>query len=293
MRPVWPKCSTPRGSVRWPATLPSHDSVAGWPSITVTIPQCAGNAPIKHSTCERAARLPRAGVLRGRPAGVQQIGRGHRQHADAAPSLADHPGRTDRLVCHRALTGDHHLAIRPRRARPIGPIDGALAERVIGALSGLFQRLGAQAQVDRAAGLVAQPGPLVRVAFAIPLKVIEGPFHDHRQFVGKGRFEGRQPILRQPREWRADRLVRAALGRQRHVRGRAPALDGIGQKNRSGGRGRRRRTPRPWSPHNCYRGFPSARQARNRCAGRSAPPPRPGRPDRPSAAGARPRRPGR
>src|SRR4030067_1090517 len=35
MSPDSPKRSTPRGWTRWPATAPSQDSVAGWPSITV------------------------------------------------------------------------------------------------------------------------------------------------------------------------------------------------------------------------------------------------------------------
>jgi hypothetical protein len=69
---------------------------------------------------------------------------------------------------------------------------------IVGPLAGLLDRVGGEPQVDRAAGLVAQPGALVRIALAIALHVVEGPFHDHGQLVGKGRLEGRQPVLLMP-----------------------------------------------------------------------------------------------
>ena len=53
-------------------------------------------------------------------------------------------------------------------------------------------------QIDGTAGLVAQPGALVRIAFAILLHVLEGPFHDDGEFVDEGRFEGCMPSCDMP-----------------------------------------------------------------------------------------------
>ena len=163
--------------------------------------------------------------LRRGPAGVEPVRRGHRQNPHVAPVLADHPRRRDGFVGHRALIGDDHRAVRPRLAQPVAAVDGALHEGVVMALAGLLERLGGEPQVDRAAGLVAQPCALVGVAAAvlvsIALQVVEGPFHDHRQLVGKGGLEGREPVLAHADERRADRLVRAALGGERDARGRA------------------------------------------------------------------------
>jgi len=36
--------TTPSGRTRWPATAPGHASVTGWPSSTLTMPQCGGPA---------------------------------------------------------------------------------------------------------------------------------------------------------------------------------------------------------------------------------------------------------
>ena len=69
-------------------------------------------------------------------------------------------------------------------------------------------------QVDRAALLVAVPA-LPAVLVALALHVVEGPFHDRGQLVDVGRLEGGEAVLRHADQRRADRLVRAALGRQR------------------------------------------------------------------------------
>ena len=63
-----PECSTPCGIVRWPATAPSQESVAGWPSMTVTPAQWSGSGLNNLSTWLRARALPRA---RSRCAAVQ------------------------------------------------------------------------------------------------------------------------------------------------------------------------------------------------------------------------------
>jgi hypothetical protein len=81
-------------------------------------------------------------------------------------------------------------------------------------------RAGRQAQVDRAAGLVAQPGRLVGVALAVALQVVEGKAHDHGELVDEGRLEGAQPVLRHADQRRRDGLVRPALRGQRDARGR-------------------------------------------------------------------------
>ena len=60
-----------------------------------------------------------------------------------------------------------------------------------------------QSQIDRTA--------LARLA----LHVLEAKTHDDREFVDKGRLEGNKPVLRHADQGRCDRLVRAALGRER------------------------------------------------------------------------------
>ena len=84
----------------------------------------------------------------------------------------------------------------------------------------LVERPRGEAQVDRAALLVAVPAPLA-VLLALALHVVEGPLHDRGQLVDVGRLEGGEPILRHADQRRADRLVRAALRRQRDARRRA------------------------------------------------------------------------
>ena len=162
-----------------------------------------------------------ASALRRCPACIQPVRRGHRQHANVAATFADHSGGLDRLWANGALIGDHHVAIRPRLAQPVGAIDGTLTEFFVDAFAGLFNRVGGEAQIDRPAGLIPQPGAFIRIALAIALHVVKGPFHDHCQLIGKGRFKGGQPVLAHPDERRSDGLVRTAFGRQCHPRGGA------------------------------------------------------------------------
>ena len=51
----------------------------------------------------------------------------------------------------------------------------------------------------------------IRVAISIPLKIVERPFHDDGQFVGKGRLERGQSILAHPNQRCPDGLMRAAF----------------------------------------------------------------------------------
>ena len=78
-------------------------------------------------------------------------------------------------------------------------------------------RAGREPQIDRAAGLVAQPGRLVGIALAVALHVVEGEAHDHRELVDEGRLEGGEAVLRQADQGRRDRLMGAAFGRQGHA----------------------------------------------------------------------------
>ena len=66
---------------------------------------------------------------------------------------------------------------------------------IVGALAGLLYRVRGQPQIDRPAGLVAQPGPLIGIALPVALQIVERPFQDHRQLVGERRLEGRQSVL--------------------------------------------------------------------------------------------------
>ncbi len=52
------------------------------------------------------------------------------------------------------------------------------------------------------------------------LHVIEPEAHQHREFVDEGGFVGEQARLADADQRRVDALMRAALGRQRHARGR-------------------------------------------------------------------------
>src|SRR5262249_34029279 len=77
-----------------------------------------------------------------------------------------------------------------------------------------------EAQIDRAAGLVAQPVALGGFSLGIALDVVEGEGENHRQLVDEGGLEGGEPVLREPDERGCDRLVRAALRRERDSRWR-------------------------------------------------------------------------
>ena len=90
---------------------------------------------------------------------------------------------------------------------------------VIGALD-LLDRPRRQPQIDRAAGLVAQPVALGGFAVAVPLDVVERQGDDRGELVDEGRLERGEPVLRHADQRRADRLVRAAFRRERHARRR-------------------------------------------------------------------------
>ena len=79
----------------------------------------------------------------------------------------------------------------------------------------LLDRPRREPQVDGAAGLVAQPVALGRFAFAGALDVVERKREDRREFVDEGRLEGGDAVLRHADQRRCDRLMRAALGRER------------------------------------------------------------------------------
>lgn len=155
------------------------------------------------------------------PAGVQAIRGGDGQHADIPSALAEQPGRRNHFRRDRALIDQHDIGIRTGRLQPIATIDDALAEVRVAARRRLFERPRRQPQIDGAARLVAQPGAFVRLTVAIALHIIERPVHDDGQFVEEGRLETRQPILADTDQRRGDRLVCAALRRQRDAGRRA------------------------------------------------------------------------
>ena len=79
----------------------------------------------------------------------------------------------------------------------------------------LFNRPRRQPQIDRAAGLVAQPVFLVRGVVGVLLDIVEREAQDHREFVDEGRFERCQPVLRNADQRLRDRLMRTAFGCER------------------------------------------------------------------------------
>ena len=107
-----------------------------------------------------AARVDEAALarpLRRRPAGVEPVGRGDGEEPDVAPVLGHEPDRLDRLRRHRARYRRRPPARSARASQPIGAVDDVLRE-VRGHLAlRLLDRAGREAQIDRAAGLVAQP----------------------------------------------------------------------------------------------------------------------------------------
>jgi hypothetical protein len=79
----------------------------------------------------------------------------------------------------------------------------------------LLDRPGREPQIDRAAGLVAQPVALGGFALAVALDVVEREREDRRELVDEGRLEAGEAVLGEPDQRRRDRLVGAAFGRQR------------------------------------------------------------------------------
>jgi hypothetical protein len=128
----------PEGDGLVPATEPSQDSVAGWPSITVMI-RCNGAAGA-HAGVSIWMRGPRCRADRSRCAAVQPaFSRSAEVTASTPMSRRPSPimaRRLDRLGRDGALIGDHDLAVRARLAQPVGPVDGPLAEVLVGALAG-------------------------------------------------------------------------------------------------------------------------------------------------------------
>ena len=162
MRPDCPKCSTPSDVTRWPRTPPSHDKVAGWPSITVTMPRKGGKRRQQASRYARRVRKPAHARARRRlPAGVQPIRRGDGEDRNVAAVFGEEARGRDRFRRDHALIGDDDLAIGTGRTQPIGAVDDVTRERVVDLALGLFERTRRKAQIDRAASFVAQPALFV------------------------------------------------------------------------------------------------------------------------------------
>ena len=60
-----------------------------------------------------------------------------------------------------------------------------------------------------------------RVAISVPLKIVERPFHDDGQFVGRARLERGQSVLTHPNQRGPDGLTRATFWDQRDPDGTA------------------------------------------------------------------------
>src|SRR6186997_495959 len=116
-------------------------------------------------------------ALRRGPSGIEPIRGGHGQNADIAPIFAEHAGRGDGLIGHCTLISDDDRTVRPGPSEPVGAIDDTLPKIVVDSLRGLFEWLGCKPEIDRAAGLIAQPCPLVGIVVAVTLEIVEGPFH--------------------------------------------------------------------------------------------------------------------
>ena len=84
----------------------------------------------------------------------------------------------------------------------------------------LLHRPCREPEIDRAAGLVAEPVALRSLALAVALDIGESEGEHGRELVDEGRLERRQPILRHADQRRPDRLMGAALGGERDARGR-------------------------------------------------------------------------
>ena len=130
MVPVWPKCSTPSERVRWPMHRAEPGERRRMPVETVTRPQWGGTSakqPFDMARGMHEAAL--AGPLRRGPAGIEPVGRGHREKADIAPILGDQPDRFDGFGRHSSGIGDDDLGVRPGPAQPIGAVDDVVAQR--------------------------------------------------------------------------------------------------------------------------------------------------------------------
>ncbi len=172
-----------------------------------------GEQPLDVRAGMDEAALARA--LRRGPAGVEPVGRGDGEQADVAAVLRHQPDRLDRLRRDRAGVGDDDLAVRPGLAQPVGAVDDGLAQLRRHRALDLLDRPRRQPQIDRAAGLVAQPVALGRLAVAVLLDVVEREGEDDGELVDEGRLERGEPVLRH-----ADQRLRRSTDARRP---RAPA----------------------------------------------------------------------
>ena len=134
-------------------------------------PRHVGEQPLDMRAGMHEAAFARA--LRRGPAGIQAVGRGDGEKSDIAAVLGHQADRLDRFRRDRARIGDHDLAIRARHAQPIGAVDDLLAQLRRHRALDLLNRPGREPQIDRAAGLVAQPVAFGRLAVAVLLDVGE------------------------------------------------------------------------------------------------------------------------
>ena len=116
-------------------------------------------------------------------------------------------GRFDRFWCNGSLVGYDKITIRTGFTQPIPSINCPLPKSIIPTLTGLFNRVGRQPQINRTTRFIAQPCAFVWIAFPISLQVIKAPFHNYLQFICESRFECGKPILGHANQWRANRLM--------------------------------------------------------------------------------------
>src|SRR6516225_12163303 len=98
-----------------------------------------------------------ASPARRSPAGIETVGRGDRQQADVAAILSH---KSDRLNCFwrdRPGVGHDELAVRTGRAQPISAVHDGLPQRWRHFTLDLLDRPCRKPQINRTAGLVAQP----------------------------------------------------------------------------------------------------------------------------------------
>ncbi len=155
--------------------------------------------------------------MRGGPTRIQPVGGGDGKNPDIPTRFCQKARGGDRFGRDAALIGNDNVAVGAGLPPPIGAVDRALAESVYILARRLFQRPRTQTEIDRAAGFVAQPSPLVRIAFAVALHVAKRPLHDQSKLIDIGRLEGCKAVLAHADERRADRLMRAAFRGQRNA----------------------------------------------------------------------------
>src|SRR5580704_6258380 len=155
----------------------------------------AAQEPFDMGASVNAAALARP-AGRG-PAGIEPVGRRHGKKAHVAPVFRHQARGLNGLRCNRARIGNHHLAVGPRLAQPVSAVDDGPAARRRHLPRYLLDWSGGEAQIDGAAGLVAQPIALARLALPVALNAIEREAQNGGELVDESRLEGREPILRQ------------------------------------------------------------------------------------------------